>query len=535
MTASFNVIDEPWIVVRDLHGATQTVSLRDVFRRSSEFESLAGDLPSQDFAVLRILLAVVYRALLAHPLAEPEDTWGQWWEQDQLPMEQVDEYLDRWHHRFDLFDGKLPWFQVADLKTASGETKPVELLVPDSPETSLFANRRDFDSLSAAEAARWLVHCQAYDISGIKSGAVGDERVRDGKGYPIGPGFAGWLGGITVLGDNLRETLLLNLIANRRGVEDDLPIWEKPALSAAARADAKATGPVSLFTWPQRRVRLFPDSDGRVTQVLIANGDPVAYQFQNRNEVMSGWRYSEPQTKKFKQDVYMPRTFESGAALWRGLEALLPIINTQEPKTAYLPCAVLEWSAHLAGYGLLNGDRLTRIKTVGVVYGSQQASWDEIFSDSLAFNVQLAATTSSQAKEVVLHAVERANVGANAVARLAGNLAIAAGGEPESKTDQTRGLAYAALDQPFRSWLVELLPDSDCEQLLQDWTDQARTLLRRLGEQLLAQAGPAAWIGRVKTVGKTERLYNTGQAAAWFNRALYEALPSGKEQKGETE
>ena len=39
-------------------------------------------------------------------------------------------------------------------------------------------------SLSYAEAARRLVTIQAYDYSGIKSGAVGDPRVREVEDTP---------------------------------------------------------------------------------------------------------------------------------------------------------------------------------------------------------------------------------------------------------------------------------------------------------------------------------------------------------------
>ncbi|NYN06610.1 type I-E CRISPR-associated protein Cse1/CasA, partial [Salmonella enterica subsp. enterica serovar Typhimurium] len=64
--------------------------------------------------------------------------------------------------------------------------------------------------LSFAEAARWLVHTQAYDYSGIKPGVEGDPRVKGGKGYPIGTGWSGMTGGTVIRGTTLLETLLLN-------------------------------------------------------------------------------------------------------------------------------------------------------------------------------------------------------------------------------------------------------------------------------------------------------------------------------------
>ena len=89
------------------------------------------------------------------------------------------------------------------------------------------------ERLSFAEAARWVVHAHAYDTSGIKTGAVGDPRVKGGKVYPLGVAWAGTLGGVFVEGENLRETLLLNLVAFdtdnlRIDPDEDRPAWRRP-------------------------------------------------------------------------------------------------------------------------------------------------------------------------------------------------------------------------------------------------------------------------------------------------------------------
>lgn len=525
----FNLIDDPWIVVRTIRGDTETISMRAAFTRAHDLRRLSGDLPSQDFAVLRILLAVIYRALRESAKEDPLSFWTELWNAPELPIDEIDRYFEKWHDRFYLFDEKQPWFQVADLATTSGDTKPVDLLIPDCPiDGGLFSMRRGYSSISPAEAARWLTHCQAYDISGIKSGAVGDDRVKGGKGYPIGIGWAGWLGGITIVGDSLKETLLLNFAADSCR-EDDLPIWELPPMTAAARKSASGAGPVSLFTWPQRRVRLFADDVGIVSSVLICNGDPINYQFQRANEVMTGWRLSEPQTKKFKTDIYMPRQFDPDETLWKGLNALLPVL-TERP--GYVPAHILEWSAELSREGVLSKDYLTNIETVGVRYGPNSASWDEIFNDTLAFNVRLAATNDFQAKEIVFAAVERAVGGINALGTLAGNLQVAAGGEYESAAANARARGYSELDLYFRSWLQAFDPDGGLEAQLQNFTDETRQLLQHLGGQFVQEAGPTAWVGRTITRNKKEQVIDIGQAASWFQDKLSKTLPYAPSDEG---
>src|SRR5699024_6516957 len=85
------------------------------------------------------------------------------------------EYLALWEDRFDLLDPVKPFMQVADLHTKSGAFSEIQRIVPEA-EDEYFTMRagRGRDSLSFAEAARWLIYAQAYDYSGIKSGAEGD-------------------------------------------------------------------------------------------------------------------------------------------------------------------------------------------------------------------------------------------------------------------------------------------------------------------------------------------------------------------------
>ena len=530
---SFNLIDEPWLAVKNVRGEIDTVSMRTLFHRAHEIRGLAGELPSQDFAVMRILLAVLYRVFDTEEHDDPEEDWRELWEANQLPTEPIDDYLDRWHHRFDLFDDDQPWFQVGSLRTVSGDTRPVDLLIPDCPNSdSLFSMRRGYTTISAAESARWLIHCQAYDVSGIKSGAVGDDRVKGGKGYPIGVGWAGWLGGITLVGDDLRQSLLLNLVFERNRSEDDLPVWELPPLTPAPRPNARGVGQVSLLSWPQRRVRLFPNEDGEVGRVIIANGDPIDYQYQHLHETMTGWRYSVRQTKKLGQDIYMARTFDPAVALWRGISSLLPTVVDTAGKPDSLPCASLVWSARLADLGILPKSRLLRIETVGIAYGPQMASWDEIFSDQLSFNIQLAETGDTAAKEIVYAAVGRAADAVRALGDLAGNLAVAAGGDASGPNESAKARGYGALDAPFRAWLAEFDPAGDLEAALAAWTRSVRLIARQLADEVLASAGPSAFVGRVVQRNNKSHLVNTGQADAWFHRSLNKALPYPLAEEG---
>ena len=63
-TPSFNLIEQPWIRVRTIDGDVAERSLRDVLVESPRLRGLAGEIPTQDAAVLRLLLAVIFVELL---------------------------------------------------------------------------------------------------------------------------------------------------------------------------------------------------------------------------------------------------------------------------------------------------------------------------------------------------------------------------------------------------------------------------------------------------------------------------------------
>ncbi len=72
---------------------------------------------------------------------------------------------------------------------------------------------------------------------------------------------------------------------------------------------------------------------------------------------------------------------------------------------------------------------------------------------------------------------------------------------------------------PFRKWLEEIDPVRDemvtvCDQ----WWEQAKSIVRGLGKEIVEQAGPQAFVGRTIRENKKEQRYTTPEA---FNQFLY--------------
>lgn len=549
MTATFNLVEEPWIKVIDLDGAEREVSIQDLFANASTLQRLADPLETANFAVLRVLLAIMYRAWDSADWQDEDnalDHWEEKWNQDSILDEEVSAYLVAWRPYFDLRSQETPFFQVPDLHTAKNEWKSLRVLLPDTAEAgALFTMRTEMASISAAEAARMVIHAAAYDFSGIKSGAVGDPRVKGGKGYPMGIGWAGWLGGTTILGDNLRETLLLNYVPFRPTAgSNDLPQWECAPLPAGPQESdlvvaghpeqTGTTGQIELLTWPQRRLRLHWQGE-RVDGVLVCNGDPVGYTTKHGTETMTPWRFSDPQTKKAKALVYMPRALDNGRALWRSLDGILPNEAAAKVKSKYAdgalqfePAETVKWVGELVDEGVLPKDKVLRLHVVSMEYGAQSSSFADIVSDSLSLSSPLLGVEGAMLRSVARQAVSRTDAISKIVSDFQRDVVFATSGDSTIPTDEAKARVFSEVDIPFRSWLRNLTDAPEPDAALKSWSGFLRNLAERLAREILDSQGPAVWTGRWNST--TNRRVTAAGALSKLNWRLDDLLLSVDEK-----
>lgn len=544
MSTRFNLCHDPWVVVLDERQARHEVGLIDAFRHADRWRAVAGEMPTQQAAILRLLLAILYRALRhdAYP-DEAQAEWGEWW-RGGLPVERIVGYLSEHEQRFELFDGAAPFMQVADLRTAKGSTSGLNKLIAEIPDgEQYFTTRagRGLKSISAAEAARWLVHVHAFDPSGIKTGAVGDERVRGGKGYPIGIGWSGNVGLVLAEGRSLAETLLLNFVHESPSPEQDTAPWERaPATAAEDVSMASRPGPVGLLTWQSRRIRLISDSEGRVVDAIVCQGDRIGAQNRHRQEFSTAWRRSQNQEKSGVHGavVYMPVTHMPERAVWRGLGALLSGASgkgaPKENSERLLP-PVVEWLAGLTYKGRLDEDHPVRFRAVGAEYKNNSAVIGSVTDDAMA--LRAAVLTDAQLRTAVVDAVAATDLAVLALRNLAGNLAQAAGGNTEGPRANAGEEAWHALDQPFRHWAAGLTSESDISAALTQWHVSAFSELRAIADRLIREASDQAWIGREVAVGNKKSHLDSSLADVWFRSGLRKALDRAAptKAKGEAE
>lgn len=70
---AFSLLEEPWISVMRMDHHVTKVSLLQALLQAHEIRDLAGESKTQDCAIFRLLLAVVYREIEEHiPVKPPE-------------------------------------------------------------------------------------------------------------------------------------------------------------------------------------------------------------------------------------------------------------------------------------------------------------------------------------------------------------------------------------------------------------------------------------------------------------------------------
>ena len=549
---SFNLVDEPWMIVRGLDGATEELSLSNVFERARELASLANDTPTQDFAILRVLLAVVQRAVLtsSDDCDDPLALWEELWQTRSLPIEEIRTYLSEWRNRFDLFDDEAPFMQVANLEASNGSVSEIRKLIADVPDgKALFSLRSGsgLDDMAFGEAARWLVHVHAFDTAGIKTGVKGDSDAKNGKSYPIGTGWAGRLGGIYLEGHTFSETLLLNLVlcdnvydvdSAELITEDDMPVWER-APQKPGNSGRFPSGPSDFYTWQSRRVRLIADG-GKVTSVVLSNGDKVDTHNQYLLEPMSSWRRSPNQEKKLGiHPVLFPATHKSDRALWRGLTSLLPQVADGED---FLAPGVIMWAQALSsddmGSPSVSDGYEVRIHGTGVEYGVQSSVITEMTDDAMLVSMFLLSRQGELARFEAKECMEQTERAVRELGRLARRLSLACGDDPErTGSAQVRAVseAYFELDDAFRSWLSGLGAKSDLRAEKNRWYETARSIIGGLGCRMVEACGSSAIVGRKAKVFGREEWVSAGKAESQFRYWLYRLLPQEDEASKQDE
>lgn len=535
---AFNLLHEPWIMVLNLEGKTEEVSLLTALERAHEFRCLAGELPTQDVSVLRLILATLYATFTRadvqgnrKPINDATgalERWKSLWELKHFPFEPIKTRLCHYEERFYLFHPERPFYQVAGLHVANGKQNTVAQIVSDVPSRAerrflSMKSGQNAEVLSYSEAARWLVAMQAWDYAGKKASVVGGTK--DGGG-------AGWLGKIGPIypaSNTLFETLMLNFVLLKSDgslLPYGSPSWEDEKIPTPQKIERRPIGYSELLTWQSRRARLFPEIDlGLVTGVLYSYGDvfPTPDMFI---EQMTGWHLS---TQGDTKGHFIPNKHRAERSLWRDLSSILPH-STDSAGGNNLNPGVIQWLALLKERNALQKD-VVQLCAVGFHYGAMDAKVEAMTTDALSIHAGIFTELGCGWVTIITNLIQLTDNCVKLLSYLAGDLAKASGDSDslhhragESNGDAAKAEAYFRLDMPFRKWLADIDPSqTETGSAEQVWKNTIKQILLQFGEEMTHQSGEKAITGRwVK-----ERLYTAPGVFEKFRSKILHTVEKG--------
>lgn len=535
----FNLLDEKWILVRKSDCTVDELSLTDALLKSHEYVELAGELPTQNVSILRLMLAVLHTVFSRYsPQGEPSplydsddaaDRWKELWNAGRLPEKPIRDYLASVHDRFWLFHPERPFYQTeaAKIGTEYTASKLNGAVSESGNKIRLFCGCTGVQKseLSYSEAARWLLYVNNYDDTSSKP---------KGKNLPSpGAGWLGKLGLITIRGNNLFETLVYNLILlnHKRNFSEvwgpECPAWEPDVPNTAERAEIPMPDNLSeLYTLQSRRLWLNRDDNEKVIGYNLLGGD-FFEKVDAFIEPMTVW--SKVKGNERAGEKFQPRRHDSSVQMWREFSYAF-----ETAEGSHIPGVVL-WTKYIKQM-LPKSRKLISFSIASVQYGDKDFFVNDVFSDSLTFHTDLLTEIGEHWRAKITEEIKKCDESAAALRFLAKDIELAAGSAEDTVlkravVERAREQYYYEIDLPFRNWLERIDPNWEIvseqeEQALREWHETAKRIALRIGQELVESAGTAAIVGRaVKDKNDKERYYSAPDAYRYFKVKLNEIYP----------
>ena len=535
----FNLLDEKWILVRKSDCTVDELSLTDALLKSHEYVELAGELPTQNVSILRLMLAVLHTVFSRYspqgepsPLYDSDDAeyrWKELWNAGRLPEKPIRDYLASVHDRFWLFHPDRPFYQTeaAKIGTEYTASKLNGAVSESGNKIRLFCGCTGVQKseLSYSEAARWLLYVNNYDDTSSKP---------KGKNLPSpGAGWLGKLGLITIRGNNLFETLVYNLILlnHKRNFSEvwgpECPAWEPDVPNTAERAEIPMPDNLSeLYTLQSRRLWLNRDDNEKVIGYNLLGGD-FFEKVAAFIEPMTVW--SKVKGNERAGEKFQPRRHDSSVQMWREFSYAF-----ETAAGNHIPGVVL-WTKYIKQM-LPESRKLISFSIASVQYGDKDFFVNDVFSDSLTFHTDLITEIGEHWRAKITEEIKKCDESAAALRFLAKDIELAAGSAEDTVlkravVERAREQYYYEIDLPFRNWLERIDPNWEIvseqeEQALREWHETAKRIALRIGQELVESAGTAAIVGRaVKDKNDKERYYSAPDAYRYFKVKLNEIYP----------
>lgn len=492
----FNLLDEPWIVVLNQDETVSEVSMKEVILKANSIRMLAGETQTQNAAVLRLLLAVCYTVIYRYdeegepnPIEDSDDALSRWeniWEAGEFPMEAFNSYFKEHYNDFWLIGSEFPFAQSYFAKEGTRflASKLIGELSESNNKTRLFQNRslEAKQAVPFGEAVRWLLFTIGYaDVAGkpLKE-KNSDGKVKKKKDSP-GVGWLGKIGQIYVQGDNLFETLMLNLVMLNRNHEiwpEMKPQWEQHSIGEERKKIVPPKDPAALLTLRSRLILLNEDNN-RIVGYSLLGGDYFDPE-DAKIELYTQWKRKG--NKKTEQRIIVPKLIDPNKQIWREFGNLLGLDNKEIDTVP----GVIRWINFLLNKNLLRDDKMLNFINCSVSYNQKKSSLTDMTGDELLISAGIFKHMDSVWQETILKQIYKCEEAAKKTGIFERNVYEAIGKNSKSQLEKAAihgsEYFYELVDQPFRQWLAQIratAEENDISIEVEKWTIEMKKICIR--------------------------------------------------------
>ncbi len=570
----FNLTKDPWIQVYNNEAETEElVSLRTLFANAQKYAQLAGDTPSQDLAVFRLLLAILTTVYSRYDAHDQSYAWlqlndqmqvqndlrkGDSWEADLTTTWEelyaqghfssvVTDYLDQWQEQFEFLKSGTGFYQVTEdeynnevetkskitpqrveAKKGTVAVKQLDRRVSESGNSvAIFASKQgEFkERIELPELIRWIIAYQNYTgISDKAKVALKEKR----------SGSSGWLyrmNPIVIKGKNLFETLMYNLVLIPQGDESSIlqkPVWEYTHKADYIDKVKEATAIDNLAELYTLWSRILHIKWEDVDRPIIFNAVlPMPETSEARIEPMTSWRTN-------KSGDHFPAAYRQNdltRSMVNDLAMYLPIAPDPEEKeqdAPWLPGTLL-WlrqldkagkfkpsvdSFTLANVGLLSDGKPTSQMPAGDRYQELDLSWDMFLGrNDWPQHFQQVTALNNDCNRLYWGLVDNLNT-FNYMQR------------GSDFVNSHMSDYNAAVSKELEAWLDDTVFDDDeWVNRLDAWKETLYCLTEAHAQELMRQAGPQVYRPYADSGAKTkEEIKNANSVYGWFTLNLAELM-----------
>jgi len=541
----YNLLDEKWIQVAS-KDTVEKVSIKELFAGAAKYKELAGDMKTQDFAVMRVMLAILHTVfsrfdsngdpyeffevdkesflqigeLEENDLEDYEDalyqTWIDIWNAKEFPKV-VYEYLEKWRERFFLYDDQYPFFQVTKEvieKDAAGGGefygKNINRLVSESNNKQAYFSPKDEsykEYIADDELARWLITLQGY------IGTSDKKKVGTAKTYS-----KGWLydlGGVYLQGNNVFETLMLNFTIahneNNNLLKMQKPCWEAETMEKNIESyfHNRIDNIASLYTAWCREIFIDPNRTKEDKFTCFIAKLPEIEHSDAFLEPMTVWRYND--TGEYK-DKYRPRKHDANKSMWRNFGLLTGVgEGIRKP-------GVIEWLNKLGDISEseelgFNKENIT-LCAVCMLDDGNATSWtpiDEV-EDTLNLKERVLVDTGDNGWIVRINKTitDTIDIIERVLKRFITDLLEIRNMDKSGDSKYVEQF-YFRIDLSFRKWIESLDIDNDKDIKEIEWRNVLKKAMKEYVDELVSNAGLRDYkgIGKGSGVKNIATIYNS--------------------------